>query len=56
MPLKSRRKPSNISPAAPPMTRPAAPDRLRPARGIALGLTLGALGWGVIIAGVLLLR
>ncbi|WP_165837869.1 hypothetical protein [Novacetimonas cocois] len=56
MPLKSRRKTSSISPFPSPMTRPATPDRLRPARGIVLGLILGAVGWGVIIAGVLLLR
>ncbi|WP_167400154.1 hypothetical protein [Novacetimonas maltaceti] len=56
MPLKSRHRPSDTSPFPPAPSRPAPPDRLRPARGLVVGVILGIVCWGVLIAGAFLLR
>ncbi|MFT8676095.1 MAG: hypothetical protein ABF990_09835 [Acetobacter sp.] len=54
MALKTQQDTSTHTPVAP--ARPTPPDRLRSARGIVIGIILGLVLWGVLIAAFLLFR
>ncbi|MBO1325137.1 hypothetical protein K2X14_08615 [Acetobacter sp. TBRC 12305] len=54
MALKTQQDTSTDTPT--PRTRPTPPDRLKSARGIVIGLFLGLVLWGLLIAGFLLFR
>ena len=52
MALKTQQDTSTDRPVA--QTRPTPPDRLKTARGLVIGLVLGLVLWGLLIAGYLL--